>query len=126
MVCPPAASLKDTGLVLEFFDQLADRSDLDTSLARGRLGGGYHTQARRDVDAEIIRGLLVDRLDPVVERFLWSELGDVEIEIVVLDEMPLNATGKVDRVRLKKMAAGEIAVSWGSPGPASRRPASGA
>lgn len=29
-------------------------------------------------------------------------------EIVVLDEMPLNATGKVDRVRLKKMAAGEI------------------
>lgn len=41
-------------------------------------------------------------------------------EIVVLDEMPLNATGKVDRVRLKKMAAGEIAVSWGSPGPACR------
>lgn len=28
-------------------------------------------------------------------------------EIIVLDEMPLNATGKVDRVRLKKLAAGE-------------------
>jgi acyl-coenzyme A synthetase/AMP-(fatty) acid ligase len=28
-------------------------------------------------------------------------------EIVVLDAMPLNATGKVDRVTLKKMAAGE-------------------
>ncbi len=32
-------------------------------------------------------------------------------EIVVLDEMPLNATGKVDRVRLKGMAAGEAAGS---------------
>ena len=26
---------------------------------------------------------------------------------MVLPDMPLNATGKVDRVRLKKMAAGE-------------------
>jgi acyl-coenzyme A synthetase/AMP-(fatty) acid ligase len=30
-------------------------------------------------------------------------------EIVFLDAMPLNATGKVDRVALKKLAAGEHA-----------------
>lgn len=29
-------------------------------------------------------------------------------EIVVLDEMPLNATGKVDRVTLKRMAADQL------------------
>jgi acyl-CoA synthetase (AMP-forming)/AMP-acid ligase II len=27
-------------------------------------------------------------------------------EIIVLDEMPINATGKVDRVALKRLAAG--------------------
>ncbi len=32
-------------------------------------------------------------------------------EIVILDEMPLNATGKVDRVTLKRMAGERIAAS---------------
>ena len=30
-------------------------------------------------------------------------------DIVLLDEMPLNPTGKVDRAKLKKMAAGDHA-----------------
>ena len=36
-------------------------------------------------------------------------------EIVILAEMPLNATGKVDRVALKRMAEAQIAASATSP-----------
>jgi acyl-coenzyme A synthetase/AMP-(fatty) acid ligase len=32
--------------------------------------------------------------------------------IVVLEEMPLNATGKVDRVTLKKLAATTVAAEY--------------
>jgi long-chain acyl-CoA synthetase len=49
--------------------------------------------ADRPSDAEII-GLARDRIG-----YKASE------EIVVLDEMPLNATGKVDRMLLKRLAA---------------------
>lgn len=37
-------------------------------------------------------------------------------EIIVLPEMPLNATGKVDRVRLKKMAEGQAVAPLGGGG----------
>jgi hypothetical protein len=34
----------------------------------------------------------------------WSELEEASEEVVFLDEMPLNPTGKIDRVGLKRMA----------------------
>ncbi len=61
---------------------------------------------------ENVRGYVT--LDPAAPRptmqdliqFARARVGyKAPEEIVVLDEMPLNATGKVDRVTLKKMAA---------------------
>ena len=48
--------------VLELVDQLGDRRDLDAGLAARRLGGLQHLEPRRDVDAVIVRRLLLDRL----------------------------------------------------------------
>jgi acyl-CoA synthetase (AMP-forming)/AMP-acid ligase II len=48
-------------------------------------------------------------------RFARARVGyKAPEEIVVLDEMPLNATGKVDRVSLKRMA--EARLGGGAPG----------
>ena len=43
-------------------------------------------------------------------RFARARVGyKAPEEIVVLDDMPLNATGKVDRVALKRMAEARLA-----------------
>ena len=47
--------------------------------------------------------------DTEIIRFARERVGYKAPEkIIVLDEMPLNATGKVDRVTLKKLAAGQL------------------
>ena len=42
--------------------------------------------------------------EALLVRFARARVGYTPEQIVVLDEMPLNATGKVDRVTLKRMA----------------------
>ena len=50
------------------------------------------------------------QIEPRVQdliRFARARVGyKAPEEIIVLDQMPLNATGKVDRVTLKRMAGG--------------------
>ena len=50
------------GFVLELVDQFRDGADLDAGLALGRLGDLERLQSRRDLDAEIGRAQVFERL----------------------------------------------------------------
>jgi long-chain acyl-CoA synthetase len=65
----------------------------------------------------LAKGMAPPRMQDLI-HFVRARVGyKAPEEIIVLDEMPLNATGKVDRVTLKKMAADAAAATGGAARP---------